>query len=51
MPDSAQRLLTALGAEGTGLESARLGAGAGGATIRELGQLFPKVEAPAPSAA
>ena len=50
MPDSAQRLLEALGSDDLSLERARLGLGAGGATLGELGQLFPKVEAEAPAA-
>jgi methionyl-tRNA synthetase len=51
MPGSAGRLLAALGQEDLALEDARLGAGAGGAQIGELGQLFPRVEAPEESAA
>jgi methionyl-tRNA synthetase len=50
LPFSAERLLEALGREDLSLEDARLGAGAGGATLGELGQLFPKVEAEAPAA-
>jgi methionyl-tRNA synthetase len=50
MPDSAERLLEALDAEDLSLEHARLGAGTGGATLGELGQLFPRVEAEAPAA-
>ena len=46
MPGSAERLLAALGQEDLALERAQLGAVAGGATIRELGQLFPRVERP-----
>ncbi len=51
MPESAQRLLAALGSEERSIEAARLGAGSGGARIGDLGQLFPKVEAPEPSPA
>jgi methionyl-tRNA synthetase len=51
MPASAERLLAALGREDLSLDDARLGAGGGGARIGELGQLFPRVEAPEPSAA
>jgi methionyl-tRNA synthetase len=51
VPDSAGRLLEALGREDLSLEGARLGADGGGAQLSELGQLFPRVEAPEPSAA
>ena len=51
MPASAERLLTALGRDDLSLDTAALGAVPGGARIGELGQLFPKVEAPEPSAA
>ncbi|CAN5488802.1 hypothetical protein BH20ACT19_BH20ACT19_14460 [soil metagenome] len=51
MPDSTERLLAALGSEERSIESARLGAVPGGARIADLGQLFPKVEAPEPSPA
>jgi methionyl-tRNA synthetase len=51
MPGSAERLLAALGQEDRALERARLGARGGGAEIGELGQLFPRVETPEPSAA
>jgi methionyl-tRNA synthetase len=51
MPRSAERLLAALGQEDRSLERARLGATGGGAEIGELGQLFPRVETPEPSAA
>ena len=51
MPASVERLLAALGREDRGLGDARFGAVAGGAAIGELGQLFPKVEAPQPSQA
>ena len=50
-PGSAERLLAALGQEDLSLDDARLGAVGGGATIGELGQLFPRVEPPEPSAA
>jgi len=51
LPSTADRLLAALGAEDLSLDGARLGAVGGGARIGELGQLFPKVEAPEPSPA
>jgi methionyl-tRNA synthetase len=51
LPHSAERLLAALGQEDLSLEGARFGAGAGGAKLGELGQLFPKVEPPEESAA
>jgi methionyl-tRNA synthetase len=51
MPDSTERLLAALGQEDLSLEGARLGAAGGGARIGELGQLFPRVETPEPTAA
>ena len=51
MPETAEKLLTALGREDRSLEGARYGAVAGGASIGELGQLFPKVEGTQPSAA
>jgi methionyl-tRNA synthetase len=50
MPDSAERLLAALGRDDLALEEARFGAVPGGARCGELGQLFPKVEAEAPAA-
>jgi methionyl-tRNA synthetase len=50
MPESAGRLLAALGREDLALETARFGAVGGGARCGELGQLFPKVEAEAPAA-
>jgi methionyl-tRNA synthetase len=51
IPGSAERLLAALSREDLSLDDARLGAVRGGARIGELGQLFPRVEAPEPSAA
>jgi methionyl-tRNA synthetase len=51
MPGSAERLLAALGREDLALEGARLGAAGGGGSIGELGQLFPRVEAPEQSVA
>jgi methionyl-tRNA synthetase len=51
MPASAERLLQALGREDLSLDGARFGAVEGGAQIGELGQLFPRVETPEPSAA
>ena len=50
MPASAERLLEALDREDLSLEQAVLGSGTGGATLGELGQLFPRVEAEAPAA-
>ena len=50
LPDSAQRLLAALGQDDLSLDGARLGAVPGGARLGELGQLFPKVEVPEPAA-
>jgi len=49
LPETAERLLAVLGREDLSLDAARLGAVGGGARIGELGQLFPKVEAPEPS--
>jgi methionyl-tRNA synthetase len=49
LPESAERLLEALGQPDLSLERAQLGAAGGGASIGELGQLFPKVEAEAPA--
>ena len=46
-PDSAERLLAALGREDLSLDGATLGAAGGGANVGELGQLFPRVEAEA----
>ena len=51
MPNSAERLLRALSQEDLSLDRARLGAVGGGPQIGELGQLFPRVETPEPSAA
>jgi methionyl-tRNA synthetase len=45
VPDSAERLLAALGHQELDLDGARLGAVGGGAQVSELGQLFPRVEA------
>jgi methionyl-tRNA synthetase len=50
MPESAERLLTALDRADLSLELARFGADSGGATVGEVGQLFPRVEAEAPAA-
>jgi methionyl-tRNA synthetase len=49
MPVKSEEMLAALGREDLGLEEARLGAKPGGATVGELGQLFPRVEAEAPA--
>jgi methionyl-tRNA synthetase len=51
MPTSAERLLAALGRDDLSLDAAQLGAVGGGATLAELGQLFPRVEPPERSAA
>ena len=50
-PVKAEQLLVALGQEDRSLDGARFGAQGGGARIGELGQLFPRVESPEPSAA
>ena len=50
MPESAERLLSALDREDLSFDLARFGAVPGGATIGELAQLFPRVEAEAPAA-
>jgi methionyl-tRNA synthetase len=50
IPESAERLLGALGREDLSLQLARFGAVPGGATVGELAQLFPRVEAGAPAA-
>ena len=47
MPNSAERLLGALGREDLDLKGAVLGAVEGGARVGELGQLFPRVDAEA----
>jgi len=47
MPESAERLLSALGREDLSLELARFGAESGGATVGDVGQLFPRVDAEA----
>jgi methionyl-tRNA synthetase len=49
MPESAERLLAALGQEDLSLALARFGAVSGGATVGDVGQLFPRVEAEAPA--
>ena len=51
VPASAERLLGALGREDPSLDTAQFGALPGGARTGELGQLFPRVEAPEASAA
>jgi methionyl-tRNA synthetase len=50
MPSKAEQLLAALGHTDLSLDDARFGAAPGGATVGELGQLFPRVEAEAPAA-
>jgi methionyl-tRNA synthetase len=47
MPDSAERLLAALGREDLSIEGARFGAAPGGAQTADLAPLFPKVESEA----
>jgi len=44
MPETAAKLLSALGEDGLALESASFGARAGGRTVGELPQLFPKLQ-------
>ncbi len=44
VPAAAGRLLDALGVEDRSVQAARFGSAVGGATLGELGQLFPKVE-------
>jgi methionyl-tRNA synthetase len=51
MPESAERLLEALGQKNLSLERARFGGAAGGGRVGQLGQLFPRVEAAEPSTA
>jgi methionyl-tRNA synthetase len=51
IPEAAEKLLAALGASDLTLEGARFGSQGGGATLGELGQLFPRVEPPEASAA
>ena len=46
LPDTAERLLAALGTDDRSLDCARLGGHGGGATVGELGQLFPRIEPP-----
>ena len=42
VPTAAERLLDALGADDRSVDAAEFGSGAGGATLGELGQLFPQ---------
>jgi len=51
VPESAEKLLTALGREDRSLDIAGFGQVGGGASIGDLGQLFPKVEPPTADAA
>ncbi|MFL5885935.1 MAG: methionine--tRNA ligase [Thermoleophilaceae bacterium] len=44
IPDSSQKLLAALGQDGTSLDAASFGTVGGGAQLGELAQLFPKIE-------
>jgi methionyl-tRNA synthetase len=50
MPESAERLLAALGREDRSLDTAVFGAVPGGAELGELGQLFPRIEPREPTA-
>ncbi|GAC1321593.1 MAG: methionine--tRNA ligase [Thermoleophilaceae bacterium] len=50
LPDSAMRLLAALGSDDLSLENASLGALPGGGLVRELAPLFPRVERPSAAA-
>ncbi|MEJ7789079.1 MAG: methionine--tRNA ligase [Thermoleophilaceae bacterium] len=51
LPDTADRLLSALGQEERSIAATRFGASPGGARISAIGQLFPRVEASEPSPA
>ena len=44
IPDTAERLLAALGTPDTSLEAARYGAHPGGQAVKKLAPLFPKPE-------
>jgi methionyl-tRNA synthetase len=44
LPETAERLLAALGSQDRSLDCARLGAHGGGVVVGELGQLFPRIE-------
>jgi methionyl-tRNA synthetase len=44
MPESAGKLLEALGQDELSYDAASLGARPGGATVAELGPLFPRIE-------
>src|SRR3954464_3402170 len=44
IPESSEKLMAALGQDDLSLDSARLGAVAGGARVGELAQLFPRIE-------
>ena len=50
LPDTAERLLAALGSDDRSLDCAHLGGHGGGSTVGELGQLFPRIEPPAEAA-
>ncbi len=50
LPDTAERLLAALGSDDRSLGCARLGDHGGGGTVGELGQLFPRIEPPVEAA-
>ena len=50
LPDTAERLLAALGSDDRSLDCAYLGGHGGGSTVGELGQLFPRIEPPAEAA-
>ncbi len=47
LPNTADKLLAALGQDDRSLANARFGTGAGGTRLEDLGQLFPKIEPPA----
>jgi methionyl-tRNA synthetase len=51
MPESAEKLLAALGREDRSLDQAVFGSGEGGAQISDLAQLFPKIDASESTAA
>ena len=51
LPETADRLLAALGQGERSIEAARFAASRGGARIGDLGQLFPKIESPEATAA
>jgi hypothetical protein len=50
MPESAGKLLAALGQEDLSYDGAAFGARPGGATVAKLDPLFPRIEPPAAAA-